>query len=597
MRETSKSAMRRWREGAFQSRYFVGRGIDIGAGDDSLGQFVGVFPKMEHVRPWDIGDGDAQYMAGVADESLDFVHSSHCLEHMRNPREALWHWLRILRPGGYLIVTVPDEDLYEGGHWPSRYNSDHKWCFTINRFQPRHEQSINVIDLVREFGGDIECESVRLIRDGYRDELGDCDQTLGAAECAIEWVWRKRIRRAPALLREGWDLAAAGNDEGAERAYQAAIEDSPDWLEAYNLLALLYNSQNQGDKSVQVWERCVEAMPNLHAARLYQALHYQSVKRYDLGFSLRDPLVSDARRTPFPPPTNYPRWRGESLNGRSIVIWTEFGLGDEIMFARFANVFKEQMGASSVSLVCQAPLVPLLQTIRGADSVVAREVAHELPHHDFWVFGHSIPAYYSLDTHGVPAVIPYVANPYAGDGAAKPRSVAAPGSRGLKVGLVWRGDPTHENDAHRSLHDLNVLEPLFRLPGIHWVCLQAGGAQEEMAIYSRWAGQVSDAGASMRDFADSARAVDALDLVITVDTSMVHLAGAMGKPTWLLLPSLCDWRWGISGDESDWYPSVKVFRQRQIEQWVDVIQRVAAALQARSIEQQTGEAETRHHFS
>jgi hypothetical protein len=401
-------------------------------------------------------------------------------------------------------------------------------------------------------------------------------------------VWRKRVRRAPALLREGWDLAAAGNDEGAERAYQAAIEDSPDWLEAYNLLALLYNSQNQGDKSVQVWERCVEAMPNLRTARLYQALHYLSVKRYDLGFSLRDPLFSDARRTPFPPPTNYPRWRGESLNGRSIVIWTEFGLGDEIMFARFANVFKEQMGASSVSLVCQAPLVPLLQTIRGADRVVAREVAHELPHHDFWVFGHSIPAYYSLDTHGVPTDVPYVA---------KRRSLAGLDGPCLKVGLVWRGVRTHENDTHRSLHDLSVLEPLFRLPGIHWVCLQAGGANAEVDIFSRWAGRVSDAGASMRDFAESALVIDAVDLIVTVDTSMVHLAGAMGKPTLLLLPSLCDWRWGISGDESDWYPTVKVFRQRRLGQWPEVIERVKAALQAWSIEKQTREAAAEQHFS
>lgn len=193
MRETSKSAMRRWREGAFQSRYFVGRGIDIGAGDDSLGQFAGVFPKMEHVRPWDVSDGDAQYMEGVASESLDFVHSSHCLEHMKNPREALSHWLRILRPGGYLIVTVPDEDLYEGGRWPSIYNVDHKWCFTIYRAHARHDRSLNVIDLIREFGGEVECESVRLIRDFYRDDQADRDQTFGAAECAIEWVWRKRV--------------------------------------------------------------------------------------------------------------------------------------------------------------------------------------------------------------------------------------------------------------------------------------------------------------------------------------------------------------------------------------------------------------------
>jgi SAM-dependent methyltransferase len=123
MFETSKALMRRLHDSRFATRYFVGDGIDIGAGSDFLGQYTEQFPLMSSCRPWDLKDGDAQLLATVPDTSLDFAHSSHCLEHMRDPREALKHWLRVLRPGGHLVVMIPDEDLYEQGVFPSTFNS------------------------------------------------------------------------------------------------------------------------------------------------------------------------------------------------------------------------------------------------------------------------------------------------------------------------------------------------------------------------------------------------------------------------------------------------------------------------------------------
>jgi tetratricopeptide (TPR) repeat protein len=593
MRETSKSAMRRWPDGAFQSRYFVGHGIDIGAGEDTLGQFVGAFPKMESVRAWDISDGDAQYMNGVGDESFDFVHSSHCLEHLADPREALHHWLRILKPGGFLIVTIPDEDLYEGGQWPSLRNQDHRWSFTIQRHRARHDHSINVLDLVREFAVDIECESVRQLRDFYRDDLNGVDQTLGPAECAIELVWRKRVRHAPALVQHAVQLEAAGDDAGAEAAYLAALEDSPDCFDAYNRLAHLYNCHGRRTESVNVWERCVQALPHWPVARMYQALNLIAVGQYDRGFAIRDPLVGDARRTPTAPPEHYPRWQGEDLTGRSIVIWTEFGFGDEIMFARFAAVFKQRLGAKTVSLVCQAPLVPLMKTLEHVDTVIARESAHELPAHDFWVFGHSIPVHYSLELHGVPADMPYLASPYDSEAAQTYRSAIGLNGGELKVGLVWRGSPTHENDFFRSMRGLDVLEALFDVPNVHWVSLQAEGAGAEIDAYTNWDCRISDVGPSFKDFGDTAAAVEALDLVIAVDTSIVHVAGAMGKPVWVLLPSLSDWRWGVGLEHPDWYPNIRIFRQKRLGQWADVVQRVKGEL-LRWIEER---AATKHLLS
>jgi len=194
MWEQSKSAKRRFHDGLFHCRYFVGSGVDIGGKPDPLDQYVGVFALMKQVLTWDIEQGDAQLMPGVADKSFDFVHSSHCLEHMQDVRIALDNWTRILKPGGYLIVTVPDEDLYEHGQWPSRNNPDHKWSFTICKPASAMPKSINIVDLVIEFVDSLELERLQLVRDFFRERLpSDLDQSLTpVAECSIEIVWRKR---------------------------------------------------------------------------------------------------------------------------------------------------------------------------------------------------------------------------------------------------------------------------------------------------------------------------------------------------------------------------------------------------------------------
>jgi SAM-dependent methyltransferase len=151
MWEQSKAAKRRYNDGAFLSRYFVGHGVDIGGKPDPLAQYAGMFPRIQSVRTWDLEDGDAQLMESVSDASFDFVHASHSLEHMRDVQEALDHWIRILKPGGHLVITVPDEDLYEQGQWPSQRNSDHKWTFTIAKRQSWSPKSINIVDLASDF--------------------------------------------------------------------------------------------------------------------------------------------------------------------------------------------------------------------------------------------------------------------------------------------------------------------------------------------------------------------------------------------------------------------------------------------------------------
>lgn len=193
MKECSKSIARRLADVNFTSRYFVGKGVDIGGKPDPLALYVELFCKMESVYTWDWEDGDAQFMSSVSDDSLDFVHSSHCLEHLLDPREGLRNWLRVLRPGGHLVVTIPDEDMYEQGQFPSTFNRDHKWTFSVWKDRSWSDRSINVIDMLRDLGSHIDIIKIEQLISTYRFELPRYDQTLSpVGECGIEIILRKR---------------------------------------------------------------------------------------------------------------------------------------------------------------------------------------------------------------------------------------------------------------------------------------------------------------------------------------------------------------------------------------------------------------------
>lgn len=193
MKECSKSISRRLADSNFVNRYFVGHGVDIGGKPDPLRLYQQLFCQMRSVKTWDLEDGDAQVMDGVPDGHFDFVHSSHCLEHLHDPFVGLVSWLRVVRPGGHVVVTVPDEDLYEQGVFPSSFNRDHKWTFTIYKTASWSVRSLNVVDLVCRLGDVAELVRVEQLSSTYRFDLPRFDQTLTpVGECGIEFVIRKR---------------------------------------------------------------------------------------------------------------------------------------------------------------------------------------------------------------------------------------------------------------------------------------------------------------------------------------------------------------------------------------------------------------------
>lgn len=192
MKECSKSIARRKFDINFTTKYFVGMGVDIGGKPDPLMLYTELFPNIRSVKTWDWEDGDAQHMASVPDLHFDFVHSSHCLEHLQDPIEGLASWFRVLKKGGYLVVTVPDEDLYEQGVFPSTFNQDHKWTFTLFKTSSWSAKSISIIEILKTLGDGADIVKIEQITAGYRYDLPRFDQTLTPAECAIEFIVRKR---------------------------------------------------------------------------------------------------------------------------------------------------------------------------------------------------------------------------------------------------------------------------------------------------------------------------------------------------------------------------------------------------------------------
>jgi len=200
LKECSKSILRRLREPNFFRFYFSGDGIDIGGKPDPLALYAQLFPAVRSIRTWDWDDGDAQLMQGVPDGSFDFVHSSHCLEHLADPEEGLRNWFRILKPGGYLIVTVPDEDLYEQGVFPSTFNRDHKTTFTVFKQESWSGVSRNVLDLAQGLGPRARIQKIELLDSSYRYDLPRFDQTLTpVGECGIEFIVHKLAEEVSSL--------------------------------------------------------------------------------------------------------------------------------------------------------------------------------------------------------------------------------------------------------------------------------------------------------------------------------------------------------------------------------------------------------------
>lgn len=264
-----------------------------------------------------------------------------------------------------------------------------------------------------------------------------------------------------------------------------------------------------------------------------------------------------------------PRWQGGELAGRTLLLHAEQGLGDTLQFVRYAPLLVRR--GARVIVLCQPPLKRLLMEMEGI-SVVADD--EPLPEFDLQLPLLSLPRAFGTTLATIPAEVPYL--------RADPVDVRAWGRKlddkdHFKIGLVWAGNRRHLNDRNRSC-TLDAFAPLAAVSGIRLYSLQKDAAAAEIQNAPATM-RLVDVGKELVDFADTAAAITCLDLVITVDTAVAHLAGALARPAWLLLPFAPDWRWMLAREDSPWYPSLRLFRQNQAGDWSGVLTAVMNALQ------------------
>lgn len=399
------------------------------------------------------------------------------------------------------------------------------------------------------------------------------DQRGEAGEA--EACYRRALALAPLLaqthLNLGALLASQNRFPAAEVAYSQALLADPRATAAWSNLGVLYACMKREDEAEQCYRQALELDPGHAKARFNLSYLLLRQGRFGEGwacFEARDwhaPLA--ARMT-------CPRWQGEPLAGKSLLILYEGGHGDMIQFSRYIPTLKAQ-GAASITLLCHPALKTLLATLEGLDDAVAFDAEPPAKEWDYWVPLLSLPYLGKTRLDAIPAAIPYLRP----DAERVARWSPLLPQEGMRVGLIWKGSPLHENDADRSLPSLDLLAPLGSVPGVSFVSLQKGAGESEAAQPPEGL-RLADLGSRMADFADAAAIMAGLDLVISVDTAMAHLAGALGKPCWLLLPDFkTDWRWLKERSDSPWYPGIlRLFRQTRRGDWPTVVAAARAAL-------------------
>jgi hypothetical protein len=270
-----------------------------------------------------------------------------------------------------------------------------------------------------------------------------------------------------------------------------------------------------------------------------------------------------------------PQWQGGTLADKSLLVWQEDGLGDMIQFSRYFALLKAQ-GASHIAFACAPSLHRLMACVDGVDAMLDHDTARaQSSDYDCWTSLLSAPLHLRTSMDTIPRAVRLATEPELVE---RWRPVLDALPPGRKIGLVWKGNANHHNDANRSIPSLAMLAPLWSVPGLSFVSLQKGRGEDE-ARHPPADQPLLDLGSRVTDFADSAAIIAQLDLVICVDTSIAHLTASLGKPCWVMLPEIdIDWRWLHDRSDSPWYPhTLRLFRRAPDEDWSMPVERVRQA--------------------
>jgi hypothetical protein len=347
------------------------------------------------------------------------------------------------------------------------------------------------------------------------------------------------------------------------------LRHDPAYADAHVNLANALKEQGRTDEALGCYQLALWLKPDSAAARYNRSLALLQAGRWTEGWAEYEYRW---RRGSMPQRhTDRPRWDGADLAGKTIVLWCEQGLGDAIQFARYAPAVKDRGGR--IVLECPPQLAALLVTCPGVDAVVAE--GQPLPVFDMQAPLLSLPALFGTTPENLPAAVPYL--------AAEPDRVETwrqrlEGVAAFRVGVCWQGNRFLRGDRHRSF-PLASLAPLAAVPGVRLVSLQKGPGADQLKA-ARLA--VVDLGDELDPppggFRDTAALLKSLHLVVSCDSAVAHLAGAMGVPVWLALSTMPDWRWLLGRADTPWYSSVRLFRQERLGDWAGVFAQMAAEL-------------------
>jgi Flp pilus assembly protein TadD len=400
-------------------------------------------------------------------------------------------------------------------------------------------------------------------------EQGRPDEAAASYQRALRLNWNS----VEAHHGLGSALRQQGKLEEALASYRRALQINPKSAEAHNGLAVVLRQQGKLDEALSGFRRALELNPghaeghaNLARALLLRGDFERGWREYEWRWKCKGfPRLPDHR----------PPWDGSPLQGRTILLLAEQGLGDTFQFIRYAPEVKRRGG--TVVAACQRALLSLLASAPGLDALVDRD--GPWPPFDVYAPLLSLPRILGTTPDTVPAAVPYL-HPVA-DLVASWRDELRPLGDFL-IGVAWRGSPSYREDRYRSF-DLAQIEPLTRLPGVRLISLQKGVGAEQVGA---WAGRVpvvdlGDRLDAAGPFLDTAAIMKGLDLVVTCDTAVAHLAGALAVPAWVALGFAADWRWMLGREDSPWYPTLRLFRQARPGDWAGVFARMAEALASR----------------
>jgi Tfp pilus assembly protein PilF len=350
----------------------------------------------------------------------------------------------------------------------------------------------------------------------------------------------------------------AGNYQAALMHFSRVLERDPRRVDAWANLANVFLALREPEEAQKACRIALAQDPDFTEAQWNDSIATLTLGQLPQGWSGFD------RRGPLRH-TALPRWNREPLDGKHLLIHAEQGLGDTIQFARYCS----QVKADHITLECHPQLIPLFRDITGVGTLIPFGDAPGTT--DFQIPLMSLPGLLETTCDTVPGPIPYL-QPDAELVAQWKTRLLAP-VHSLKVGIVWSGNPKHRNDRNRSM-DASVLAPLAGMPHVSFYCLQqkphSGAALSHPIGFADVFDELT--------WPDTAAIVSNLDLVISVDTAVAHLAGALGRPVWTLLPYAPDWRWMLDRSDTPWYPTMRLFRQPRLQDWPAVMEQVAAAL-------------------